>query len=178
MVEKKGFSDLIEACAHLANRGIDFRCRIVGTGELEADLQAQIEQLGLSDRVELVGPQPQAEVARELSQAAVFAAPCVIGEDGNRDGLPTVLLEAMAVGHALHLHAVTGIRSAVHPHRPAHSCRNHARRRCRCYRETPTRPRATVRLARNARQVIEERCDITPQRRPHPPVVRGGAPVE
>jgi glycosyltransferase involved in cell wall biosynthesis len=161
LVEKKGFSDLIEACAHLASRGIDFRCRIIGTGELEADLQAQVARLGLADRVELVGPQPQAEVARELSKAAVFAAPCVIGEDGNRDGLPTVLLEAMAVGTPCISTAVTGIPEVLYHQQtgiivPQHDPAALAEAIQQLLHDRELR----CAMARNARQVIEERFDI------------------
>jgi colanic acid/amylovoran biosynthesis glycosyltransferase len=109
LVEKKGFADLVEACALLHARGIDFQCRIIGTGELEAGLREQIERLGLRGRVELLGPRPQQEVIEQIRQAAVFAAPCVVGTDGNRDGLPTVLLEAMALGAPCISTAVTGI---------------------------------------------------------------------
>src|SRR5262249_22963219 len=91
LVEKKGFADLVEACALLARRGRPFRCRIVGTGALEADLRAQVERLGLQGRVELTGPLPQREVAREMQGAAVLAAPCAGGKDGDRDGLPNVI---------------------------------------------------------------------------------------
>jgi glycosyltransferase involved in cell wall biosynthesis len=161
LVEKKGFADLIEACAHLARRGTDFRCRIIGTGELEADLQAQVERLGLEDRVELVGPQPQAQVARELSQAAVFAAPCLIGEDGNRDGLPTVLLEAMAVGTPCISTDVTGIPEVLHHQHTGIIVPQHdpaaladAIQQLLCDSEL------RCALARNARQLIEERFDI------------------
>lgn len=109
LVEKKGFADLIDACAILAGRGKSFRCLIVGTGELDADLRAQVGRLGLGAHVELIGARPQAEVFALLRQAAVFAAPCVIGADSNRDGLPTVLLEAMALGTPCVSTDVTGI---------------------------------------------------------------------
>ena len=66
-VEKKGFADLIDACALLARRaGREFRCRIVGAGAIEPHLRAQIERLGLQGRVELTGPLPQREVIREM----------------------------------------------------------------------------------------------------------------
>ncbi|HUE76254.1 MAG TPA: glycosyltransferase, partial [Chloroflexota bacterium] len=109
LVEKKGFRDLIDACAILANRGRNFSCQIIGGGELAGDLRAQIQRLGLSDRVELVGPRPQNDVFQLVQGAAAFAAPCVVGEDGNRDGLPTVLLEAMALGTPCISTDVTGI---------------------------------------------------------------------
>jgi glycosyltransferase involved in cell wall biosynthesis len=59
------------------------------------------------------GALPQSQVRRVVSQAAVFAAPCVIGQDGNRDGLPTVLLEAMALGTPCVATPVTGIPEVV-----------------------------------------------------------------
>lgn len=113
LVEKKGFDDLVQACALLADAGTEFRCRIIGTGELEQDLRRRIRELGLEDRVEMLGPRPQAEVIRLVQEAAVFAAPCVVGRDGNRDGLPTVLLEAMALGTPCVSTDVTGIPEII-----------------------------------------------------------------
>ena len=113
LVEKKGFDDLIDACALLAVHRSDFVCRIVGTGELEALLRDRISRLELGHVVELLGPRPQPDVIELVGQAAVFAAPCVIGEDGNRDGLPTTLIEAMALGTPCVATAVTGIPELV-----------------------------------------------------------------
>ncbi len=109
LVEKKGFKYLIEACHQLQQRGHSFHCRIIGTGELEQDLKNSIALFNLQDLVELTGPRPQQEVVAEFCSAAVLAAPCVIGQDGNRDGLPTVLLEAMALGTPCISTDVTGI---------------------------------------------------------------------
>jgi colanic acid/amylovoran biosynthesis glycosyltransferase len=109
LVEKKGFADLIEACDILAASGRLFSCQIVGEGELEADLRARIERSGLAGRVSLIGPRPQGEIVGLICEAAAFVAPCVVGGDGNRDGLPTVLLEAMALGTPCVSTDVTGI---------------------------------------------------------------------
>ena len=109
LVEKKGFDDLVTACALLVARGCDFTCDIIGDGPLQPALQAQITNQGLTDRVRLLGPQPQGDVIQQIQNAAIFAAPCVVGEDGNRDGLPTVLLEAMALGTPCVSTDVTGI---------------------------------------------------------------------
>jgi colanic acid/amylovoran biosynthesis glycosyltransferase len=113
LVEKKGFGDLVEACAVLAGRGRSFHCDIVGTGPLEHELRMLIDRAGLREHVALVGPRPQHEVIARMRAASVFAAPCTVGEDGNRDGLPTVLLEAMALGTVCVATPVTGIPEAV-----------------------------------------------------------------
>lgn len=109
LVEKKGFGVLVDACARLAARQVAFECDIVGSGELEAALQQQIARLGLSGRVRLLGSRPQQDVARLVASSAVFAAPCLVGEDGNRDGLPTTVLEAMALGTPVISTDVTGL---------------------------------------------------------------------
>lgn len=113
LVEKKGFDVLLDACALLAQRGRRFRCQIVGTGEQEAQLRAQCSKLGLADCVQFLGPRPQREVFELVRQAAVMAAPCVVGADGNRDGLPTILLEAMALGTPCISTDVTGIPEII-----------------------------------------------------------------
>ena len=98
LVEKKGFDDLIQACALLANRRLDLRCEIIGKGPLKQALSDQITELGVGEFVKLVGARPQDQVLQAYKRATVFALPCIVGRDGNRDGLPTVLLEAMATG--------------------------------------------------------------------------------
>ena len=109
LVEKKGFADLVAACALLRDRGLAYRCDIVGTGPLELALRALMQRCGLEDRVQLLGLRPRSEVVAHIRDAAVLAAPCVIGSDGDRDGLPTVLLEAMALGTPCVSTDVTGI---------------------------------------------------------------------
>jgi glycosyltransferase involved in cell wall biosynthesis len=113
LVEKKGFHILIEALRTLAAEGRRVRCRIVGSGEEKADLAAQIVACGLADRIILAGPMPQGEVKAAMRGAAMLACPCVVGIDGNRDGLPTVLLEAMALGLPCVGSDVTGIPEAI-----------------------------------------------------------------
>jgi glycosyltransferase involved in cell wall biosynthesis len=113
LIEKKGFSDLVKACRVLADRGRPFTCVIIGTGLLRPTLQAQIDAARLGDRITLAGPRPRDEVLDSMRRAAVFAAPCVVGNDGDRDGLPTVLLEAMAVGAPCVATDVTGIPEAI-----------------------------------------------------------------
>lgn len=112
-VEKKGFADLIDACMILRSRQVPFTCCIVGSGELLPDLQSQIHDLSLGSQVHLLGPQPQKRVKELITSSAVMAAPCINGTDGNRDGLPTVLLEAMALGTPCVSTDVTGIPEVI-----------------------------------------------------------------
>jgi len=113
LVEKKGFGDLIDACALLDRRRQTFHCRIIGSGKLQADLAAQIHRLRLEGRVELVGPLRQAEVIKEMQNASVLAAPCIVAPDGDRDGLPNVIQEALALGLPVVATDVTGIPEVI-----------------------------------------------------------------
>lgn len=96
LVEKKGYSVLVEACALLKQRGTDFRCEIIGDGPLHAELRRQIDSLPLADQVELVGSRTQPEIRCSLSNASAFVLPCVEEKSGGMDILPTVITEAMA----------------------------------------------------------------------------------
>jgi glycosyltransferase involved in cell wall biosynthesis len=98
LIPKKGFSDLIRACALLAERGKSFRCEIIGAGPLENELQRQIDELHLQNSVELPGAKPQTQLRGRLAAANVFVLPSVIDPDGGMDNLPTVIMEAMATG--------------------------------------------------------------------------------
>ena len=98
LVEKKGFPDLIDAIATLRERGIHCTCDIIGDGNQRETLAAHIARLQLADRVRLLGNRSQAEVKNHIRQAAMLIAPSIISADGDRDGLPTILVEAMALG--------------------------------------------------------------------------------
>lgn len=114
LVEKKGFDVLLRATRAALDAGSRIEVRIAGDGELAGKLRAQCTELGLDDSVAFLGPRSQAEIQQLLDWADVMAAPCVVGADGNADGLPTVLLEAMAMGVVAISTEVTGIPEAVH----------------------------------------------------------------
>ncbi|GAA2113637.1 glycosyltransferase family 4 protein [Kocuria atrinae] len=113
MVEKKGFFDLVAAAGRLVAKGIPVEVRIAGEGDLFARIQTAIDIAGLNHVITLLGARTQQEVRDLLTWADVFAAPSIVGADGNADGLPTVLLEAMASGVPCVASTVTGIPEAI-----------------------------------------------------------------
>jgi glycosyltransferase involved in cell wall biosynthesis len=161
LVEKKGFGDLIDACAILAQQGCQFGCRIVGAGPLEADLRARIQRSGLADQVVLVGPRPQSEVIEEMQNAAALAMPCIIGEDGDRDGLPNVIQEALALGTPVVTTDVTGIPEVVRDGETGLQVpQNDPHALALAMERLLLDPSLRVRLARGARRLIEAEFDI------------------
>ncbi len=115
LIEKKGFTDLISACALLTSRRRDFACEIIGEGPLEAELWAQITSAGLEGQVRLTGPQTQAQVALRLANATIFVLPCTREADGGMDNLPTVIMEAMAAGLPVISTPLAGVPEMVEP---------------------------------------------------------------
>ncbi len=113
LVEKKGFLYLIEACALLKAQGLPFQCQIIGRGEGEAVLRAAIDRLEVGDVVELLGSQPHDRVLEAVADSDLMILPCIIGQDGNRDALPTVLLEAMALRVAVVSTDLEGVTEIV-----------------------------------------------------------------
>lgn len=111
--EKKGFDVLIEACALLRGRGVALRCEIVGYGEEEARLRALIAARGVGACVTLTGKMTQDQVIERYARAAVFVLPCRVAQDGDRDGIPNVLLEAMAMALATVSTRVSGIPEVI-----------------------------------------------------------------
>lgn len=95
--EKKGFTYLIAACAELRGLEHEFVCHIIGEGPLRPELEAQIRSAGLDGVVLLHGALDHDAVIKHLRTAGVFALPCVTAADGDRDGIPNVILEAMAM---------------------------------------------------------------------------------
>jgi glycosyltransferase involved in cell wall biosynthesis len=98
LVRKKGFDLLIDAMAKLEHHAT---LTIVGDGPEHDALQQQINRLELGERVALVGAKANREVRAMMQRAQAFVLPCRVAEDGDRDGIPVVLMEAMASGLAV-----------------------------------------------------------------------------
>ena len=97
LLTKKGFEYLIDACALLAARGYSFRCSIIGEGPLSDTLQARIDKHNLQDRVSLIGAKNLTEILDIYHHSDIFALACIVTNFGDRDGIPVVLMEAMAM---------------------------------------------------------------------------------
>lgn len=114
LVPKKGFSVLLDALAELMAAGIDFECRIVGGGPLKTELSEQSDRLGLTPKVSFSGALPQSGIVAHYQWASTFVQASVITPDGDRDGIPNSVMEAMASGLAVLASAVAGIPEVVH----------------------------------------------------------------
>ncbi len=113
MVAKKGFDVLVEACAVLRSREVPFDAVIVGQDDKHGDaVRARIARLGLEEQVRLPGPMSQADLLRQYRRATALCMPCRV-LDGDRDGIPNVLVEAMAAGTPVVATNVSGIPELV-----------------------------------------------------------------
>jgi len=114
LVRKKGLDTFVDACAVLRARGVDFEAVIVGeSGDHEPQVRERVAATGLGDRVTFVGPLTQEALFQEYLRATAFALPCRVLEDGDRDGIPNVLMEAMACSVPVVTTEVSGIPELV-----------------------------------------------------------------
>jgi glycosyltransferase involved in cell wall biosynthesis len=113
LVEKKGFQDLLQALLMVKMSGQRFRCAIYGDGPLGQPLREWIEEHNMTGEIILKGDITQQELISVYQNASLFILTPVQTEDGDRDGIPNVLLEAMAVGLPVITTAVSGIPELV-----------------------------------------------------------------
>jgi glycosyltransferase involved in cell wall biosynthesis len=113
LVEKKGYPVLLEALAAMAHAGAEFQCEIIGGGPDREALEALAQSFDISDRVAFAGSRTQQQVAASLNQADLFVQSSVVLADGDRDGIPNSLLEAMATALPVVASEVCGIPEAV-----------------------------------------------------------------
>lgn len=113
LVEKKGFETLLRAAGVLHASGVEFRLHIAGDGIMWPALARLVGELGIGEVVRFLGPQTHDELEAHFATASVFALPCQIGADGNRDGLPNTVLEAMARGLPIVSTTLESVREAI-----------------------------------------------------------------
>ncbi|CAI0763837.1 glycosyltransferase [Serratia quinivorans] len=97
-VEKKGLEYAIQACDYLKRENIAYKYSIIGDGPLTSILKQRITELGLEEHVRILGFQPQEKIRELLTKADVFLLPSVVATDGDMEGIPVALMEAMAIG--------------------------------------------------------------------------------
>lgn len=114
LVRKKGFDVLVEAIALLRAEGLDLELVIAGEeGDQSSAVRRLVTQRGLEDTVSFRGPLDQSELLGEYRRATLFALACRVDEDGDRDGIPNVLVEAMASGLAVVSTRISGIPELI-----------------------------------------------------------------
>jgi colanic acid/amylovoran biosynthesis glycosyltransferase len=113
LVEKKGIDTLLRAIAIARESNPSLRAEIIGGGELLDRLQDLRDELGLQDHVEFLGSQTLDQVDAAYRRCSMMVLPCRIDQDGDRDGLPTVIVEAFARGVPVISTAIIGIPEVV-----------------------------------------------------------------
>jgi colanic acid/amylovoran biosynthesis glycosyltransferase len=114
LIPSRGFPYLVDACARLVKAGMNIECRIVGEGPLRGVTEQWIAEHGISDHVHLVGALPQHEVAALMGKSDIFVFPSIVATDGQMDGIPVSLMEAMAAGKPVIASSISGIPELVH----------------------------------------------------------------
>lgn len=162
LVSKKGFDVLLAACRELKGQGEPFRCVIAGDGPERARLESLVSRYNLQDFVELPGSIPQDRLAEHYYlQACVLVQPSVVDEDGDQDGIPTVILEALALGLPVVATDVSGIAEAVIPGVTGLLAQpGDARALADAIRALLADRTIVARLSRQGRELVEHRFDL------------------
>jgi len=113
LVGKKGFHHLVDACSRLRRQGIALECTVAGDGPERASLERMVSAEGLEGVVHMIGAVQPSRVPGLMSEADVFVLPCVRDKDGDQDGIPVVLMEAMAAGVPVISSSLSGIPELV-----------------------------------------------------------------
>lgn len=112
-VEKKGLIYLLRACKILSQNSPAFKCTIFGSGPLNEQLRREAKVLGLEALVDFCGDVNRQSLINLLAKSDIFVLPSIIAEDGDRDGIPVVLMEAMAGGLAVVSTNISGIPELI-----------------------------------------------------------------
>jgi glycosyltransferase involved in cell wall biosynthesis len=159
LVEKKGFLVLLQALSILREHEYSIEATIVGEGPQRSILESVIEKLGLRDSVHLCGAQPHEEVLRQMQRCNCFVVPSVVARDGDRDGLPNVLLEAAACGVPIVASDVGGVTDFVDESTGRLAAPGDAPALAALIRQVFEEPHKTRELCRAARQRVEANFD-------------------
>ncbi len=157
----KGHRVLLDAVARLADDGVAVGVDLAGTGPLHDELARRCVRLGIADRVNLLGDLTEPEVAELLDRADVFALAGVVQPDGDADGIPVALMEAMAAGLPVVASDLPGVRELVrHAETGLLAPSGDAAALAGALRTVAVEPEAAVQRARAARALVEERFAV------------------
>jgi glycosyltransferase involved in cell wall biosynthesis len=179
LVEKKGFPDLLQALRLVKQRGVRFQVRVLGEGPMLGELVRLRDELGLTDDVALRGAEDSDAVVEVLRDATAFALTPRVLADGDRDGIPNVLVEAMACGLPVVTTTAGGITELVEHDVNGLLCEpgdvpGIADSLVRVLTDAGSR----ARLAAAARQTVEQGYDTDEAARCLEPLLRGGAAAD
>jgi glycosyltransferase involved in cell wall biosynthesis len=113
LVPKKGYPLLIQGLQLVEQAGLEFRCEIYGGGPMREELDSMVRARGLASRISFHGARPQDELVRAYARASLFVLAPVVVADGDRDGIPNVLVEAMASGVPVVSTRISGIPELI-----------------------------------------------------------------
>jgi colanic acid/amylovoran biosynthesis glycosyltransferase len=109
----KGHAYLVEACARAVAAGVELECVLVGEGPERRTIERLVEARGLVDVVQLVGARPRSDVSELIATADLFVLPSVVMPNGKMEGLPVVIMEAMAAGTPVVASAISGVPELI-----------------------------------------------------------------
>jgi glycosyltransferase involved in cell wall biosynthesis len=160
LVEKKGFLVLLNALSMLREHEYSVQASILGEGPQRAVVEREIARLDLCDTVQLCGAQSHDEVRRQMQQCHCLVVPSVVARDGDRDGLPNVLLEAAACGVPLVASRVGGVSDFLDEGTGRLAVPGDAAALATLIRQTFEEAQKTRDLCHAARRRVEEKFDI------------------
>lgn len=161
LVEKKGLEYAIRAVAHVARRTPTIEYRIAGEGPLRGELQRLINDLGMDDRVELLGWKSEREITALLDQSDILLAPSVTSETGDEEGIPGAIMEAFAHGLPVISTAHAGIPEVVHDGQSGFLVpERNAGALAEKLQALVDQPALCARMGASGRDFIESNCDI------------------
>ncbi len=159
-VDTKGFPGLLQACRQLATGGLDFQLTLAGAGLQKARLAFLVKKYGLARRVDFPGFVPHLQVPGLFHRADLFIMPCRIDRVGNRDGIPNVILEALAHEVPVVATDVSGVGEAVRPGETGWLVPPDAPRAlAQAIREALANPAEARRRARAGRELVARKFD-------------------
>lgn len=161
LVEKKGFADLIDAVASMRGADAPEAVVIVGDGPLRADLEQRIDMRGVGDVVELAGARQQAAVLAIVEDSDVLCMPCVVAADGDRDSMPVVVKEALALEVPVVVSDEVGLPELVRPEFGLKVPPRDPEALAEALRDVLSRPREErIAMGRAGREFVAQHCDV------------------